>query len=303
MFGCQRTNHVTPTEATNDQRIGDSLGQSTAVLIVCHGSHSAQWRQSLAAVVEEVRDDISRYDHVGAVELAFMEYTEPSIATNLKKFDEAGFGKVLIVPVLLTVSSHSFDDIPCIAGLKDDQATAEKLKLEGIDIYKARAQIEIAPLLDFADILEKNVIRRVRAMSTNPDEEGVVLVAYGDEQYNEEWTKMLERTGSTLKQELQIESCRHAWCGHVVRYKSEPTEAAIKEVLAEKKSAIVVPVLVAVDETFQGRIIGGAIKNVGAGERVQYRHDAILPDENVERWIVDVCRSDSPAVENPSVRN
>lgn len=300
VVGCEGTYPGAQTEA-DQARVGANSDRSTAVLIVCHGSHSAQWRESLTAVAEKVREDILRCDQVGAVQLAFMEYNEPSIATCLKEFDEAGFAKVLIIPLLLTVSSHSFDDIPCIAGLKEDHATLETLKLEGIEIYKARAAVEIAPLLDFAGLLEKNVIRRVKAMSENPADEGVVLVAYGDERYNEEWTRLLEQIGAKLKEELQIESCRFAWCGHVVRYKSEPTEAAIKEVLAERKSAIVIPVLVAVDEHFQGSIIGGAIKNVDVGERVRYRHDAILPDENVERWLVEVCRGNFPVAMNPLV--
>ena len=84
---------------------------------------------------------------------------------------------------------------------------------------------------------------------------------------------------------------RHAWCGHIVRYKPTPTEAAIQQVLAEKDVAIVIPVLVAVDETFQGRIIGGAVANVAAGERVRYRRDSILPDDNVKQWILDVCHN------------
>ncbi|MCC7087335.1 MAG: CbiX/SirB N-terminal domain-containing protein [Pirellulales bacterium] len=291
VFGCQRVDPMAATEK-GQRHVDSNPGESTAVLIVCHGSHSPQWRKSLLAVEENVRGNILNYNHIGALRLAFMEYSEPSIATCLRQFDELGYSKVLIVPLLLTVSSHSFDDIPSIAGLKEDRATAEKLKLEGIEIYQAKAQVDIAPLLDFTDILEKNVIRRVKAMSENPSDEGVVLVAYGDEQYDEEWTHLLEHIGGTLQKKLQIDTCRFAWCGHIARYKSEPTEVAIKQVLEKKKNVILIPVLVAVDEAFQGRIIGGAIKNVDAGERVRYRHDAILPDDNVEQWIIDTCQGD-----------
>lgn len=263
---------------------------ATAVLLVSHGSYSAQWRECLLSLEEEVRQQVLACEGIDTMRSAFMEYNEPSIATRLKEFDEEGYARVLIVPLLLTVSSHSFDDIPTIVGLKQDHMTTETLKLENVEIYKAKAEVDIAPLLDFADILEKNVIRRVREMSDRPKEEGVVLVAYGSEQYDEEWTHLLEHIGSRMKKELGIESCQYSWCGHIARYKTEPTEEAIELVLKEKQHAIVIPVLVAVDEAFQGRIIGEAVKNVRADGRIRYRHDAILPDENVKQWIVGVCQ-------------
>ena len=282
-------------ESTSSLEVSQSVpsknsNTGTAVLLVSHGSHSAQWRESLLDLEDEVKEQVLACEQIDAMRSAFMEYNEPSIATRLKEFDQEGYEHVLLVPLLLTVSSHSFDDIPTIIGRKEDYMTTETLKLENVEIYKPKAEVEIAPLLDFASILEKNVIRRVREMSENPQEEGVVLVAYGSEQYDEEWTHLLEHVGSRMKEELGIDSCHHSWCGHIARYRTEPTEAAIKKVLEEKDHAIVIPVLVAVDETFQGKIIGGAVKNVGMDDRIRYRHDAILPDENVRQWIIAVCQ-------------
>jgi hypothetical protein len=67
------------------------------------------------------------------------------------------------------------------------------------------------------------------------------------------------------------------------------TTDAINTVLKKKKSAVVIPVLVAHDEEFQINIIGSGIKNVkNHKEIVKYTPDAILPDPNVEQWVIDI---------------
>lgn len=239
-------------------------------------------------IEQSVRDEILKGGRVGRIRSAFMEYTEPSIATQLKAFDQEGMADVILVPLLLTVSSHSFDDIPTIIGQKRDHLAANRLPLEGIEIYKPKARVSIAPLLDFPAVLGKNIVRRVQQMSKDPANEGVVLVAYGDKQYDDEWKHLLKKVGDEIKSETGVDCIQHAWCGHVVHYRSEPTATAIRDVLCKKQRAIVLPVLVGVDEMFQGKIIGGAIKEVNANERIAYRHDAILPDENINRWVVDI---------------
>lgn len=272
--------------------------QKTGVLLVSHGSHSEQWRKMLMEIEDAVRSDVLEGDAIDGIKSAFMEYNEPSIATRLKEFDQEGYGHVIIVPILLTVSSHSFDDIPTIAGQKEDRKTLETLKLEGIKVYKPKAHVTVAPLLDFPDVLVKNVLRRVRKMSTNPEQEGVVLVAYGSEPYNEEWEQLLEHVGDKVKSEIGIRHSPYCWCGHIARYKTEPTENAIHEVLHHNETALVVPVLVAVDETFQGKIIGGAIKNVDQKQRIRYRHDSILPDPNINDWVVHISRKLAAEITN-----
>lgn len=258
------------------------------VLLISHGSHSKNWREMVLDIEHDVRDEMIKDGHIAGIRSAFMEYTEPSIATQLKEFDRQGYSDVIMVPLLLTVSSHSFDDIPTIAGQKQDHRSMETLRLEGIEIYKPKARVHSAPLLDFPSVLGKNVTRRVRQMSKAPADEGVVLVAYGSEPYDEQWKELLRQVSDEVKSETGVDCAEYSWCGHIVRYKSEPTEKAIQTVLRQKQRALVVPILVAVDEMFQGKIIGGAIKSVDKNERIVYRHDAILPDENINRWVIDI---------------
>lgn len=265
-----------------------SPSKKIGVLLVSHGSRSDRWREMLLDVEKQVREEISALPDVAGLKTAFMEYHEPSIATQLKAFDDEGVTDIILVPLLLRVSSHSFDDIPTIIGLKEDTMSKASLKSEGIERYTPRARVITAPLLDYTSLLRKNVVRRVRALSTDPADEGVVLVAYGSKAYDKEWQELLMELTADISSQTGIEACTHAWCGHLVKYSGLPTMDAISEIMEIKKRALVVPLLVAEDEFFQGEIIGGAVHDSGYGNRVVYRGGSVLPDENLNRWVVEI---------------
>jgi hypothetical protein len=267
-----------------------SPNQKIGVLLVNHGSRSATWRQALMDLEIKVRPAILTNQSVQGIKTAHMEYTEPSIATRLKQFDAEGFTDIVIVPVFLTVSAHTFDDIPTIIGKKTDPQSLETMKLEKIERYQPKARTVIAPNLDFTDVLKTNVLRRVRALSTNPAEEGIVLIAYGDATYEREWAALFDAVGEHVKQNTGITTHTYGWCGHLVHYSPKKTTEAVEKILQTKPKAIVIPVLVAHDENFQIKIISGGIAKVPEYQtRVVYRPDAILPDPSVEQWIISIA--------------
>ena len=257
------------------------------VLLVNHGSRSEAWRNGLLDLEKKVRDSILKEGKVHDVKTAFMEYTEPSIATRLKEFDQENITDVILVPVFLTVSTHSFDDIPSLIGQKDDPKSIELFKIEKMERYTPEATVHIAPLLDFTDQLKKNVLRRFKELSKDPRNEGLVLIAYGDKTYNAEWSRLMHDVGEYVKQQAGITEYGFGWCGHVAHYSPDSTTIVVNKLLETKKTAVVIPVLVAFDEMFQVKIIGGGITNVKQStDKVLYKPDAILPDKNVEDWVI-----------------
>jgi sirohydrochlorin ferrochelatase len=266
----------------------------TGVLLVSHGSHSPAWRRHLLDVQEEVSRDLLDIPGVGEVRTAFMEYTEPSIASQLRAFDEARFDSVVVVPILLTISDHSYDDIPAICGLSDDPEKIAELQKERIEIYPAQASLDFAPLIDFSGLVQRNVARRVRAITGRRAEDGsdarfgLLLVGYGSAEYEDEWNRFFTEVRREAEQELGIRHSAHAWCGHLVNYSREPTNDAIESLLHSVERVILVPVFVAYDPMFQEKIIGRAVERCGAPERVLYRRDSILPDPEVGRWVVEI---------------
>jgi hypothetical protein len=282
------------TSCGNDQvaAANPGKGKKIGVLLVNHGSRSETWRNAQLDLEKKVRDSIMAEGTVKDVKTAFMEYNEPSIATRLKEFDKDNFTDVIMVPVFLTVSSHSFDDIPTLIGQKDDPKSIELFKIEKMERYTPNARVHIAPLLDFTDLLKLNIVRRVKELSKDPQNEGLVLIAYGDKTYNEDWSTLMRDVGTYVGRETGISEYSYGWCGHIAHYNPDSTTVPINAVLAKKENALVVPVLVAFDEMFQVKIIGGGIEKVKQfGERVKYKPDAILPDPGVERWVISTARS------------
>lgn len=276
-------------------RVPADPGAKTAILLVNHGSRSPAWRRLLLDVHEDVSGELLAIPGVGAVRTAFMEYTEPSIATQLRAFDEAGFESVIVIPLLLTISDHSFDDIPAICGRSDDPGKIAELESEKIEVYPARADLDFAPLIDFSGLVQGNVARRVRAITGRRPEDGsdqrygLVLVGYGSAEFNDDWNRFFSQIRNSVGPELGIANTAHAWCGHLVSYSREPTIKAIESLLEVVDRVIVIPVFVAYDPMFQDKIMGRAAERCSAPERVLYRPDSILPEPEVGRWVVEIA--------------
>lgn len=276
--------------------------KKVGVLLVNHGSRSATWRQALLQLESNVKDSILTNGFIAGTKTAFMEYTKPSIATQLKQFDAEGYSDVIIVPIFLTVSSHSFDDIPTIIGQKEDPQSLETLKIEKIERYTPKAKVTIAPLLDFAGVLKENILQRTKALSKESANEGLVMIAYGDVTYMKEWTALLTDVGKHVQQNAGIDQFSYGWCGHVAHYNPDSTTVAIKRVLSKKEKAIIIPVLVAHDEMFQVKIIGDGIANLGAAKsNVSYVPDSILPDKQIEKWVIDITSQYANKILHPEV--
>lgn len=275
--------------SNKENKKAENSAQKIGVLLVNHGSRSATWRQALMDLETNIKDSVLAGGKIKGTKTAHMEYTEPSIATRLKEFDAEGYTDIIVVPVFLTVSPHTFDDIPTIMGQKEDPQSKEMLKIEKIECYKPKAKTYLTPNLDFTDILKKNILRRAKELSKNPEKEALVLIGYGDETYDKEWGELFNKVAEYVKTEIGITEHTYGWCGHIVHYNSEKTTEAINNALKKKETAVVIPVLVAHDENFQIKIIGGGVEKVANNkEKVMYKPDAILPDKNVEQWVVDV---------------
>lgn len=280
---CGSKEEVSTTETSS------AVEKKVGVLLVNHGSRSETWRKALMSMEDGVKERILADGKIKGTKTAHMEYTEPSIATRLKEFDAEGYTDIIVVPMFLTVSPHTFDDIPTIIGQKEDPQSKEMLKIEKIECYTPKAKTYITPNLDFTDILKKNVLRRVKDLSKDPANEGIVLIGYGDETYDKEWGELFDKVGEYVKSEAGISEHSYGWCGHIAHYNPDKTTEAVNKVLEKKSKAIVIPVLVAHDEEFQINIIGGGVNKVkNSKERVAYRPDAILPDKNIDQWVIDI---------------
>ena len=288
-FLCLSALSCAPEQPENSER-KTSVKKKTGVLLLNHGSRSERWRENFAKLEKNVAEKVLSIEGIDGIQTVFMEHASPSIADGLKAYDREGYSDIIVIPIFLTIGSHMFDDIPTIIGMKENPASMEKLKLENIERYIPKAKTHLAPPLDFSNILKTNALRRTLALSKNTGEEGVVLVGYGSTTFNAQWTELFENVGTYVCKKSGISDFSTAWCGHIANYSPDSTAAAINRILEKNKRALVLPLLVSSSEQFQNEIIGGGIAVVSDHEsRVRYKPDAILPDPDLEQWIVDAA--------------
>lgn len=265
-----------------------SVKKKAGVLLLNHGSRSERWRENLVKLEKNVAEKVLSIEGIDGIQTVFMEHASPSIADGLKAFDREGYSDIIVIPIFLTIGSHMFDDIPTIIGMKENPASMEKLKLENIERYIPKATTHLAPPLDFPNILKTNALRRTRVLSKDIEEEGLVLVGYGSTEFDEQWSELFESVGSYVCEKSGLNDFAIAWCGHIAHYSPDSTSAAVDRILEKNKRALVLPLLVSSSEQFQNEIIGGGVTAVESHEnRVLYKPDAILPDPDLEQWVVD----------------
>lgn len=175
-------------------------------------------------------------------------------------------------------------------GLKNDPKALEMLPKEGVPVYRPKARVTLLETIDSTDFLKANILRRVKDLlkDGNGKDYGVTLAAYGDNGFNQQWEALMADLGQHLKDNVGIDAINYAWSGHLVNYSIDPTRKAVNQILAEKKKDIVISVYVAYDYMFQKDIIGEAIRKSERPQDVLYHEtEAILPDENLNSWVVD----------------
>ncbi|MEZ5562134.1 MAG: CbiX/SirB N-terminal domain-containing protein [Gammaproteobacteria bacterium] len=285
LSACQQKVEQPAAEAPQEHKIG--------ILLVNHGSRQQAWRDMLMDVEHAVDDRLLALPNVKGVRTAFNEYNEPSVATQLKAFDDEGFDEIIVLPLFLTVGAHTASDIPNLVGLKNDPDALEALPKDGVPVYRPKARVTLLETIDSTEFLKANILRRTKALLKDADGSnyGVTLAAYGDDQFNQQWEALMGELGKHLKENVGIDAINYAWSGHLVNYSSDPTQKAINQILAEKQKDIVISVYVAYDKKFQKDVIGGGVAASDRPQDVLYNEpEAILPDENLNNWVVETIR-------------
>lgn len=92
-----------------------SATAKTAIILFGHGSRDALWHLPIQAVAERVRIASPST----TVTCAYLELTEPSLATSSAALVESGVSYITILPMFLGVGRHAREDLPAlIAELK-----------------------------------------------------------------------------------------------------------------------------------------------------------------------------------------
>ena len=255
------------------------------VMVMAHGG-SEEWNAHLSEAVDPLR---ARYP----VELALGMADAGSMEAAVRRLESRGVRHVGVVRVFVSGESW-YDRTLQILGLQDGapfraeqkESHAETAPM-GMPMGFWKVDTELAfhvSLEGLADAVEMDevVTARIRALSTDPENEVVAVIAHGpgDDAENRRWIeKITQRAGNALEQlglrDIRVFTLREDW-----PESRTAAEREIRNYIAQANSAGLTPI-----------VVPFRVQGFGPYERVlsdlDYRADklGLLPHPNVGLWI------------------
>ena len=252
-----------------------------ALLIAAHGSRARGWAERVREFARHVEESAGTSALFSVTEAAFLESSTPSVPDAVRSLLERGCSKVLVAPLLLTMSTHLKEDLPGLLGLAVPEHVRRRLRGEGQQPLASGLPVTLLSLGPLEEILAANVARRLALRCDADASEGIVLCAYGSTLHHARWKTLLDKTSKLLRAR-GFGAVDHAFVGHVVSKSPEPTVAAIARVGRRHgvRRVHVVPLLLGVTK-LQTEVIATACAIASReleGGKVAFEPDAILPD-------------------------
>ena len=212
------------------------VSAKTALVVIAHGAPSPQWNKPVLDLERKLNEiSIKGIDYK---RVALMEFSQPNIPSVVRDCEKEGVDTIFALPLFIAPSSHSEDDIPNLLGLKYDPNVREDLINEETEFVKSNIKFIVGPTLMSSDIIEKTMCERIKEMSVNENEEGVLILAHGDPERIGYWTSLLKRTGDYIKQHTKINYIDTELIGMGQAFASDVTPL-IKKAKENKKRILV----------------------------------------------------------------
>ncbi len=269
--------------------------EKNALLIIAHGSPSQKWNQPVLNIENQVKELLKAKKIVGfeEVRVALMEFTEPSIATVVKDLENKGITKIFALPLFIAPSGHSVYDIPTLLGLYYDKEMDDLLKEEKAEIVNTNIQITVGPTLNYDNVMKDILLDKVKALSKNPKEEALVILAHGDENFMPIWENLSNETGNYIIGKTGIEYFDKAFVEVGQSFAVDGVSPILKA-SENKKKVIVVGMYLSMgvknmaDNSgiiMMGRTVES--KKMFEGKNIVFAEDGLLPDKRIVEWITD----------------
>lgn len=257
-----------------------------AIMIIAHGAPSPQWGKDVRALETQVQEKLNRLKLKESykVKVALMEFNRPHIAEVITQFEKEGVTEVLAVPLFIAPSGHSVEDIPAILGLTYNATKRTDLEQEGIELVSTNLKIQLAPTLNYGEIIPLLILDRIKEISNRQKKEKLLLIAHGSKVYRPQWDRLMERVGKYVTQNTTIEGFDYAY---------------VEMGQEMKKNAL--PLLTKGEKDSEQVLVQGVYLSIGANRIMQMGgcatvlkkdnivvgQQGLLPDDRISDWIVD----------------
>lgn len=258
-----------------------TLSARTALVVVAHGSPSEEWNRCVLDL--ESRLDALNLPGIDYRRVALMEFTQPNIASVIRDCEREGVDTVFVLPLFISPSGHSEDDIPNILGLKYSPATHAELVAEGTEFVRTKMHIVVGPTLMDSGVIEKAMLERVQAMSANPQKEAVLFLAHGDAGRIGFWKHIMRNCGKAAR-EAGFDYVDSALIGMGQNF-AEDVQPLLDRAAAEKDRTLVQGIYLVSSVGSMARMFG--MDRQDGADNIAYGEKGILPEsvDDVLAWI------------------
>jgi cobalamin biosynthesis Co2+ chelatase CbiK len=269
--------------------------EKTGLVVVAHGSAKKTWNNNVLNIEGDIKAALVKRgsNPFSAIRVALMEISEPTIAGAIKDLEDAGIKRVYVLPLFIAPSGHSRFDIPSILCLYSDKKKMDELKEEGIEVVNSKMKITIGPELNYGNVLREIMLDRVKELSVNPEEEGVVLLSHGAKGFETFWDSMSREIGVYIAARTSIRRFDYALVEVGQSFMTNGISAILR--ISEKSKKIIVVGLyvgMSVERMAKRSSLNTGMMSLHGKEilsrlNIQFAKKGLLPDRRITEWIVD----------------
>ena len=269
LFSTLLLSPVGSTRAAADEPLG--------VLVVAHGS-TAAWNANVEAAVTIIQQ------HTPSTAAYLMGAKNRTPQEAYDELVAAGVQRIVIVPLLVSSYSSHYEQVRFIGRLRDDYPGSAWMSLT--QLHGPAEVIGVTPALDAHPILADILSDRARALSRDPSQESLVIVAHGPNGTADadRWIGVIRELGIQIQSRVPFrEVDARLLRDDAPKPVNDQALAELRDAVASRAASgrvVIVPLLLG-----SGRVVD-QIPHVLTG--LDYRWDGrpVLPDSRIADWVM-----------------
>jgi sirohydrochlorin cobaltochelatase len=239
------------------------------VLVIAHGSSKSDWVKLVDQAVAEVELDLP-------IVTSFLEMVAGrTIPDGIHMLEKQGVTEIMVVPLFVSAGSTHMEEIGYRLGL----IRHPKLEIKQ-EPWQREADVQLCQAMDDHPFIAQILLERAQEMSTNPEEEALLLVGHGSELegFRQIWEKGMASLAVQLRRELGVAKSSFAML--------HPDQLRQRlQVLSRDYRVLLLPLFLSAGY-FTRKVIPAKI----AGLNTVYTGKTYLPSPLISRWIEAVVK-------------
>ena len=262
--------------------IAAAADEPLGVLVVAHGS-TAEWNANVEAAVTIIRQ------HTPSIAAYLMGKENRTPQAAYDELVAAGVQRIVIVPLLVSSYSSHYEQVRFLGHLRDDYPGSEWMQLT--QLHGPAEVVGVTPALDAHPILAEILADRARALSRDPSQESLVIVAHGPNgaANADRWMSAIRQLGVQIRslvpfKELDVRLLRD----DAPKPVKDQALAELRHSVASRAESgrvVVVPLLLG-----PGRVLD-QVPDVLTGLEYLWDGRPVLPDSRIADWVLSQADS------------